>query len=132
MDEPVTEAPAISLYFIARLLREHVTVALSGEGADELFAGYDIYRYMRWIETYRRLPEGVRLRFLEPILTRIGSAKITKYMYLARKPLEERYLGAMMHDTRYKNSLYTREFRAALDDSPSVNPLAQHYTKTRE
>lgn len=56
MDEPVTEAAAISLYFISKLLRAHVTVALSGEGADELYGGYDIYKYMSWIEQYRKLP----------------------------------------------------------------------------
>ncbi len=46
MDEPVTEAAALSLYFISKVLKTHVTVARSSEGADELFAVYDIYRYM--------------------------------------------------------------------------------------
>ncbi|MFA5888825.1 MAG: asparagine synthase (glutamine-hydrolyzing) [Candidatus Paceibacterota bacterium] len=42
-DEPVADPSAIGLYFIAREARKHVTVVLSGEGADELFGGYNIY-----------------------------------------------------------------------------------------
>jgi asparagine synthase (glutamine-hydrolysing) len=45
-DEPIVEPAAIPLYFISKLAREHVTVLLSGEGADELFGGYPIYKYM--------------------------------------------------------------------------------------
>lgn len=132
MDEPVTEAAAISLYFIAKQLREHVKVALSGEGADELFAGYDIYRYMQWIEVYRKLPEVLRLRLLEPILSTIGSEKIKKYLWLARKPLEERYRGVSLHDDRYKNILYTDDFWAVIVANPNYNPLAKYFTKTRK
>src|SRR4029077_8466284 len=40
MEEPVCEPPAIALYYITKLARQHVTVLLSGEGADEAFAGY--------------------------------------------------------------------------------------------
>lgn len=43
-DEPVADPSAVALYHVARLAREHVTVVLSGEGADELFGGYRIYR----------------------------------------------------------------------------------------
>ena len=53
MDEPVTESAAISLYYIARMAKDHVTVVLSGEGSDELFAGYDFYFYNTMIEKYR-------------------------------------------------------------------------------
>ena len=57
MDEPVTESAAISLYYIAQKAKEHVTVILSGEGADEIFGGYDFYTYNRVMEKIRPLVE---------------------------------------------------------------------------
>jgi asparagine synthase (glutamine-hydrolysing) len=109
MDEPVTEAAAISLYFIAKLLREHVTVALSGEGADELYAGYDIYKYMGWIESYRKLPGSIRKVF-DPVFGMVASPKLKKYLHLARKPLERRYCGVSLNGNGYRESLFTQDF----------------------
>ena len=129
MDEPVTEAAAISLYFISKLLRSHVTVALSGEGADELYAGYDIYKYMGWIEEYRKLPHSMRALFLEPMFFTVGSEKLRKYLRLAQKPLEERYSGVSLNGSEYR-SLYTREFSEILRGSAQYAPLGCYYAKT--
>jgi asparagine synthase (glutamine-hydrolysing) len=129
MDEPVTEAAAISLYFISKLLRSHVTVALSGEGADELYAGYDIYKYMGWIEEYRRLPHAMRALFLEPMLATVGNEKLRRYLRLAQKPLEERYLGVSLNGSEY-HSLYTREFSEMLRGKVQYAPLRCYYAKT--
>jgi asparagine synthase (glutamine-hydrolysing) len=129
MDEPVAEAPAITFYLIAKLLHEHVTVALSGEGADELFAGYAVYRHMRWLEAYRKLPEGIR-SLLEPILDVIGTEKTRKYLRLAHQPPERRYRGVSNYDPWYKEILYTDDFRAALATHPTPDPLASYYAKT--
>jgi asparagine synthase (glutamine-hydrolysing) len=126
----VAESAALSLYFIARLLREHATVALSGEGADELFAGYDIYRYMQWIEAYRTLPEVVRRRILHPIFAALGNEKIGKYLRLAHKPLEERYLGVSLSDCSYQDLLYTDELRTMLRPHLARNPLGEYYART--
>ena len=46
MEEPVCEPPAVALYYISRLARQHVKVLLSGEGGDEAFAGYENYLNM--------------------------------------------------------------------------------------
>ena len=129
MDEPVAEAPALGFYLIAKLLREHVTVALSGEGSDELFAGYAVYRYMRWLEIYRKLPEGIR-SLLEPILDVAGTEKTRKYLRLARQPLETRYRGVSNYDLSYKETLYTDDFRAAAAAHPTPDLLASYYAKT--
>jgi asparagine synthase (glutamine-hydrolysing) len=129
MDEPVSEAAAIALYFIAKHLRDHVTVALSGEGADELYAGYDIYKYMGWIEHYRKLPQAMRSLFLEPLLSTVGGEKLRKYLRLAQKPLEERYLGVSLNGSEY-HSLYTREFSEMLREKVQYAPLRCYYAKT--
>jgi len=59
-DEPNADAGALPVWFLAEMSRRHVTVALSGEGADELFGGYVTYpadRYARW---FRRVPASIR------------------------------------------------------------------------
>jgi asparagine synthase (glutamine-hydrolysing) len=47
-DEPIAFPSSVPLYFVSRLARDHVTVVLTGEGADELFLGYDRYRVTAW------------------------------------------------------------------------------------
>ncbi len=60
LDEPVADFAAIPTFLISEFARRHVTVVLTGEGADELFAGYDHYRLASLLGTYGRLPGGVR------------------------------------------------------------------------
>ncbi|MEM7234708.1 MAG: asparagine synthase C-terminal domain-containing protein, partial [Planctomycetota bacterium] len=106
-------AAAISLYFISKKLRESVTVALSGEGADELFGGYSIYRLTKSVESFRRLPRSLRRLVAEPILGSLG-AKARKHLRLARLPIEERYAGVHVIDPAYREALYTDDYRAFL------------------
>ena len=63
-DEPSADAGALPVWFLSKMCRRHVTVALSGDGADELFGGYKTYLADRYSQRLRRLPPGV-LRFGE-------------------------------------------------------------------
>jgi asparagine synthase (glutamine-hydrolysing) len=60
LDDPVADPALVPLYFIAREARKHVKVVLSGEGADELFGGYTIYREPISLRPIERLPRPVR------------------------------------------------------------------------
>jgi len=64
-DEPFADSSAIPTYYVSKITREHVTVALSGDGGDENFAGYR--RYARAQELHERLDRGV-LRLAQPLL----------------------------------------------------------------
>jgi asparagine synthase (glutamine-hydrolysing) len=59
-DEPGADAGALPVWFLSKMSREHVTVALSGEGADELFGGYYTYLGDRYARALRRVPALVR------------------------------------------------------------------------
>ncbi len=113
MDEPVTEAAAVSLFAVARLARESVTVVLSGEGSDEVFGGYPIWKTMQQVDRYHRLPAALR-RVVSPALGLAGP-KWRKYTDLAESPLEERYLGVSFHERRTKERLMAPELAALVD-----------------
>jgi len=60
LDDPVADPALVPLYFVAKEARKHVKVVLSGEGADELFGGYNIYREPASLRSITGLPDGMR------------------------------------------------------------------------
>lgn len=79
-DAPISEPADIAVFRLAEMARRHVTVVLSGEGGDELFAGYPKYRLARALRVARTVPASLRARFvnaLEPRLPqRLSRARI--------------------------------------------------------
>ena len=113
MDEPVTEAAAISLYYVSKLAREHVVVCLSGEGSDELFAGYDFYTYNLAMEKMRRLLGANSLKAVAQLAGKVARhGKIQKYLELGSRSLEERYRGISSYEPSKKIRLYNDGFSA--------------------
>src|SRR4026209_2049780 len=68
MDEPFSDPSLVPTYLLSRFTRKHVTVALGGDGGDELFAGYPMYAGLRWSEFYNRVPAGLRTGIIEPMV----------------------------------------------------------------
>ncbi|MGH3908481.1 MAG: asparagine synthase (glutamine-hydrolyzing) [Pseudonocardiaceae bacterium] len=93
LDDPVADPALVPLWFIAREAREHVKVVLSGEGADELFGGYTIYREPLSLAAFEKVPGGLR-RALGRISARIPDGVRGKdLLRRGSLALEQRYYG---------------------------------------
>ena len=131
MEEPVSDAAAIPLHALSLAASKHVKVVLSGEGADELFAGYPIYQYMLAIEFYRRIPHSLRRSLFNPLLrTMWRSEKMDKYVYLSDLPIQRRYLNVNLYDPRLRQSIYDPDFRRYLADFDPVDVVQDKFRQT--
>ena len=88
-DEPVADPSAIALYFIAREARKKIKVVLSGEGADELFGGYNIYLEPFALKKLDFLPRVIKENLVRSSFNFFGK----NYLRRSLTPLEERYIG---------------------------------------
>lgn len=68
MDDPISDFSIFPTYLVSHLARQHVTVALSGDGADELFGGYETYLADRSAHLYQRIPRLIRERLATPLI----------------------------------------------------------------
>ncbi len=90
MDEPLSNPSAVPLYFLARKASEDVKVVLSGEGADELFGGYNQYKEPLIYEKYQKLPLFLR-KFLAFIAEKLPEVKGRRFLIRGAKPLKDRF-----------------------------------------
>ena len=65
--EPFADSSAIPTYYVAKLTREHVKVALNGDGGDECLAGYERYAGGQVADRYQRIPAAIRRLGIEPL-----------------------------------------------------------------
>lgn len=93
MDQPLADASCIALYFVSKIASKYVKVVLSGEGADELFGGYNIYHEPDDIAAYQKLPLWLR-RGLAAFAKKLPfSFKGKNFLIRGALPLEERFIG---------------------------------------
>ena len=121
--EPYADSSAIPSYYVAKLTREHVKVALNGDGGDECFAGYERYAGGLAADRYGRIPAAVRRLAIEPLSRLIpagGSRRsrlrqARRFLEVAGKPAPERYLRWIGYvRTGEKAALYSADFQEQL------------------
>ncbi len=106
MDEPLADPSAIALYFVSQTAAKHVKVSMSGEGADEFFGGYNIYREPFALAPMQRIPKPVR-KFMAKAVSMIPyNFKGKNYLIRASKDVEERFVGnAFMYDMKGREKI---------------------------
>lgn len=93
MDEPLADPSAVALYFVSKLASKHVKVALSGEGADEFFGGYNIYREPMDLQITKLIPKPLRKGIAAVMKALPFKFKGKNYLIRASMDLEERFIG---------------------------------------
>ncbi|MEK4565682.1 asparagine synthase (glutamine-hydrolyzing) [Alkalihalobacillus sp. FSL R5-0424] len=93
MDDPVADPAAVPLYFVAKEASKHVKVVLSGEGADELFGGYNIYREPQALRYFNRWPSQMKRTINKMALGLPEGMRGRSYLLRGTTPIEERYIG---------------------------------------
>ncbi len=84
-DEPFADSSAIPTYIVSRETRQYVTVALSGDGGDELFAGYRSYLGEYWRKRYLMIPSSLRKGLIERFIEALPDSRDTQTMEYLRR-----------------------------------------------
>jgi asparagine synthase (glutamine-hydrolysing) len=138
-DEPFADSSAIPTYYVSKVAREHVTVALSGDGGDENFAGYRRYKLTMWEDRLRSyVPTPVRRTIFGPlgqIYPKLGWAPQvfrfkSTFQSLSRiSPIDGYYYGISICPPAMKIRLLSSDVRRQLNGYDSADVLRYHYDR---
>ena len=138
MEEPMADPASIPLYYVSKLARNHVTIILSGEGSDEMLAGYGFdFRGFRRAGWVRRIPGPIRNAVLKPLNDALlHSPRVGRYLELSNLPpshypvVVPSYMGGVFSEDG-KAAIYGQAMRAgALRAGPSEQRVVDLYKKT--
>jgi asparagine synthase (glutamine-hydrolysing) len=124
LDEPLSDGSLIPTYLLARFVRQHVTVALGGDGGDELFAGYPMYYAHKVAACYKAIPSFVRRGVVAPVVNALPtSTKNMSFDYKAKRFVRAAELDTITrHHTWFgsfsidqQNALLTQDVLDATD-----------------
>ena len=122
MDEPLADPSAVALYFVCNTAAQHLKVVLSGEGADEIFGGYNIYKEPLECAWYDKIPFPIR-KLIGKVAGLLPARRGLNFLVRRGKKLEDRFIGNAY--------MFTEQERKALlkncEDAPSPAQMVKPY-----
>jgi len=134
-DEPFADSSAIPTYYVSKMAKEEVTVALSGDGGDEFFAGYNSYQFDTAQDRVRRMiPTFIKRYLLHPLVSHYPKfLRAKKYLTSISSSFEEAlFLSKAIYDSEMKQKFYTPEFRTQLGDYDPFSVLDLYLKRSKE
>lgn len=111
LDEPLADPSCIALYFVCREAAKYVKVVLSGEGADEIFGGYNVYKEPLAAPGYKALPKGLR-KGIANAASHLPQKRGVNFLVRNGVDLEDRFVGnAFMFSEKEKNNLLAQKIK---------------------
>ncbi len=136
LDEPLADFSIIPTYLVSRMARQYVTVALSGDGGDEIFAGYETYLAQKVSGYYRHLPLLLRRGLINPVFKMLppNSHKKGLINYLRRFVTGEDLPSELQHirwmiflKDEEKQKLYSRQFQNEVIKTDTYQPWKDYF-----
>jgi asparagine synthase (glutamine-hydrolysing) len=138
MDDPLADSSCVPLYFVAKEASKNVKVVLSGEGADELFGGYNIYREPQSLACFQYVPTFLKKMLHQLAVILPDGIKGKSFLERGTTPLEKRYIGnakmfneeekkrlMLQYQSIFSNDLITKPIYQESQDQHVVNRM-QH------
>ncbi|MDI6794125.1 MAG: asparagine synthase (glutamine-hydrolyzing) [bacterium] len=139
-NEPYADSSAIPTYYVSQMTRQHVTVALNGDGGDEAFAGYERYLANRIAQIYEKIPPFIREKVIFPLVNKLPESTSRKSLFrrikrftsaISESP-ERRYVKWLsIFNNDQKQELYSGGMKERMANLDSVNLLVDVYRKAK-
>jgi asparagine synthase (glutamine-hydrolysing) len=130
LEEPFGDSSMLPTYYVSCMARKHVTVALSGDGGDEIFAGYDRYGIHLRRQIFERVPQSVWRLYREHVYPRLPhDMRGKKFSYNVSLPWRERYVDGISFVPSFERDmpLWSDEFRQSLSSYGKPEDVMYRY-----